>query len=111
MFRELAPVVVGAILGGILTAGPALWVAHRQLNTQVQLAEAAQREQAHQRREQATTSLLAACLDLAQATKEMANSQNSAPKFESAAIKWGNARLKHDLANAMVAVEFPELDG
>lgn len=107
LLREHASVIIGAVLGGLLTGVPTIWVASSQLRSQVELAKRAEAEQQRQRRLTATQHLLSACADGALVAQRMSTVRNDDPAFGSGVLEWQQTQNRMLLAYAEVFAEFP----
>lgn len=107
LHRELVPVVVGVVLGGLLTGIPTLWVAQSQLRTQVELAARVEREQSRQRRLQAAKNFLMACSDGALLTERLARAVKDHAAFRTILRDLQHTWNRQLVASAEVFAEFP----
>ncbi len=105
--HQLIPIIVGAVLGGLLTGIPTLWVAQSQLGVQVELARRADAELARQRRLQAAKDLLVACSDAAVLTERLGWVVKDQRAFQAGVLQWQQAQNAELIALAEVAAEFP----
>jgi hypothetical protein len=70
VIRSAVPVIIGAVLGGLLTGIPTVRVAISQQQLQLDLIKRAEQEQVRQRRVNAAKSHLTACANLALASEQ-----------------------------------------
>lgn len=93
LIRRAVPVVAAAILGGLLTGVPTVWVSVSQQRVQIDLAKCAEQEQMRQRRVQAGKNFLTACANMALRTASARNSRSARPA-------WGGRRRRASSGSA-----------
>jgi len=107
IIHSTVPVIIGAILGGLLTGIPTVWVSHSQQRLQLEMTDRIEEEQFRQRRVNAMKNYFTACANFVQATDQMVFALEMGTKITPADV----LALKKDanlymIASAELAAEF-----
>lgn len=105
--RQTVPVIIGAILGGLLTGIPTVWVAIGQQKLQLELATRAEQEQRRQRKVNALKSYLTACGDVALAVDHLIIALDSGSKITIDAVRELQKHVnRYTLSGTELSAEF-----